>query len=296
MARLKGITLILICTCIMQHVLQMNAQAKKGKGRQKQPSLSPKPTIPPLNRKKSGSKDPNDNGALFKGRIANRDGTQCRWAASEGSVKEDGVFVLRITCKKGTEKILHCEYTAKPRVCAEYTSNVDIFWKQIGRSLKKQKKLCRDSKALLKAGMCRKAPRDAHFALRMTPTAHQTSARKKKPCPNLTNKQKLAEEYCSSSWSSICTFFFAMVETEDCWKRRGEIFHSWCQTRTSVLFHWTPVHNYIHWRVQSITQYILKSMETRASDSCKPLTQTLKRTIKQNVLVCCSIKTSLYWK
>lgn len=216
MPHLKGITLILICICIMQHVLQLNAQTQKGKGRQKQRNLSPKPTIPPRNHKKSGSKDPNDDGVLFKGRIANKDGTQCTWAASEGGVKEDGAIVLGITCKRGTERILHCEYTAKPRLCSEYTSNVDVFWKQIGHSLKKQKTFCRDSKALLKAGMCRKAPRDAHFALRTTPKTHQASARKKKPCPNLTNKQKLAEEYCSSSWSSVCTFFFAMIETENC--------------------------------------------------------------------------------
>lgn len=123
---------------------------------------------------------------------------------------------MSITCKKGTEKSLHCEYTANPRLCPEYTSNVDAFWKQIGRLLKKQKKLCRDSKALLKARMCRKAPRDAHFALKTIPKVHLTSTRKNKPCSNLTNRQKLAEEYCSSTWSSVCTFFFAMVETEDC--------------------------------------------------------------------------------
>lgn len=216
MAHLKGITLILICICVMHHFLQVNAQTKKGKGRQKQHSPSPKPTIPPRNHKKSSSKDPNEDGALFKGRTANKDGTRCTWAATEGSVGEDGAFVLSITCKKGTEKNLQCEYTAKPRLCPEYTSNTEAFWKQIGRSLKKQKKLCRDSKALLKAGMCRKAPRAAHFALRTTPKVHPTPTRKKKPCSNLTNRQKLAEEYCNSSWSSVCAFFFAMVETEDC--------------------------------------------------------------------------------
>ncbi|XP_053091754.1 fibroblast growth factor-binding protein 1 [Pangasianodon hypophthalmus] len=216
MAHLKGITLILICICIMQHFLQANAQAKKGRGRQKQHNLSPKPTIPLRNHKKSGSKDANDDGTLVKGRIENKDGTQCTWAATESGVEGDGAFVLSITCKNGTEKSLQCEYTAKPRLCPKYTSSVDEFWKQISRSLKKQKKLCRDSKALLKARMCRKAPRDAHFALKTTPKVHPTPERKNKPCPNLTNRQKLAEEYCSSSWSSVCTFFFAMVETEDC--------------------------------------------------------------------------------
>ncbi|XP_060782828.1 fibroblast growth factor-binding protein 1 [Neoarius graeffei] len=212
MVHLKGITLILLSICIMQHFLQANVQAKKGRGRQKQH----KPTIPPRNHKKSGSKDPNDEGTLFKGRITNKDGTQCTWAAAESKIEADGAFVLSVTCKKGTEKSLHCEYTANPRLCPEYTSNVDAFWKQIGRSLKKQKKLCRDSKALLKARMCRKAPRDAHFALKTMPKVRPTPTRKSKPCPNLTNRQKLAEEYCSSSWSSVCTFFFAMVETEDC--------------------------------------------------------------------------------
>lgn len=216
MACLKGITLILICICIMQHFLQANAQTKKGKGRQKQHSLSSKPTIPPRNHKKSGSKGPNDNGASVKGRIAKKDGTQCTWAATESRVEGDGAFVLSITCKKGTEASLRCEYTAKPRLCPEFTSNVDAFWKQVGRSLKKQKRLCRDPKALLKAGMCRKAPRDAHFALRTIQKIHGAPSKKNKPCPNLSNRQKLAEDYCSSSWSSVCTFFFAMIETEEC--------------------------------------------------------------------------------
>lgn len=216
MAYLKGIALILIGICIMQHFLQVNAQSKKGKGRQKQHSLSPKPAIPPHNHKKSGSKDPNNDGALFKGQIVNKDGMRCTWAATESSVEEDGVFDLSITCKKGTGKSLHCKYTAKPRLCPEYTSNIDAFWNQISRSLKKQKKLCRNHKALLKARMCRKAPRDAHFAYKTMPKVHPTHARKNKLCPNLTNRQKLAEEYCSSSWSSFCTFVFAMFETEDC--------------------------------------------------------------------------------
>lgn len=219
MAHLKSIILILICICIMPHVLQVSAQAKKAKGRQKQHSLSPKSKIPARNHQKSGSKDP--NGALFKGRITNKDGTRCTWAATESSVEDDGTFILSITCKKGTEKSLHCEYTAKPKLCPEYTSNTDAFWKQIGRSLKNQKKLCHDSKALLKAKICRKAPRDAHFALKTTPKVNPTPMKKNKPCPDLTNRQKLAEEYCSNAWSSVCTFFFAMVETEDCWMRHG---------------------------------------------------------------------------
>lgn len=216
MARLKGITLILIGICIMENFLQASAQVKKGRGKQKQQRLSPKPTVPPRNHKKGDSKDPSDDSVLFKGRIAKKDGTRCTWAATESSAGKDGAFVLSISCKNGTEKGLHCEYSAKPRSCPEYTSNVDAFWKQISRSLKMQKKLCRDSKALLKARMCTKAPKVAHFALKTTPKVHLTPAKKNKPCPNLANRRKLAEEYCSSSWSSVCTFFFAMVETEDC--------------------------------------------------------------------------------
>ncbi|TSV81514.1 Fibroblast growth factor-binding protein 1 [Bagarius yarrelli] len=213
MASLKGITLILICVCLLQHFLQANAQAKKGKGRQKQHILTPKPASPPRIPKKSSSKDPKVNNILFKGRTPNRDGTRCLWAATESSVGDNGTFVLSITCKKGTERSLQCEYTAKVRLCPEYTTNVNAFWKQIGSSLKRQKMLCRDSKTLLKAKMCRKAPKGAHFALSITPLVQPTS---NKLCSNLSHKQKLAEEYCGSSWSSFCTFFFAMVETEDC--------------------------------------------------------------------------------
>ncbi|KAK3564088.1 hypothetical protein QTP86_007553 [Hemibagrus guttatus] len=194
MALLKGITLVLICVCILQHFLQVNAQGKKGRGRQKQQSLSPKPTALPRNPKKSGSKGPDVDTVLFKSRFANKDGTRCMWAATESSIEDGGVFVLSVTCKKGNEKSLQCEYTAKPRMCPEYTSNVNAFWKQIGRSLKKEKKLCLDAKALLKARTCRKAPKGAHFALKTTGKVRQTPAKKNKPCPNLKNREQLADK------------------------------------------------------------------------------------------------------
>ncbi|KAK2839037.1 hypothetical protein Q7C36_013851 [Tachysurus vachellii] len=214
MACIKGITLILICVCILQQFLQMNAQVKKGRGKKNQHSLSPKPAERPRNPKKSSSKNPNVDAVLFKSRFVKEDGMRCTWAATESSIEDGVAFVLSITCKKGA--VLHCEYTAKPRLCPEITSNIDAFWKQIGRSLEKQNGLCRNAKALIRARMCRMAPKGAHFALKTQPKVLPTPASKNKPCPKLHNREKLAEEYCGSSWSSFCTFFFAMVETEDC--------------------------------------------------------------------------------
>ncbi|XP_027010580.1 fibroblast growth factor-binding protein 1 [Tachysurus fulvidraco] len=214
MACLKAFTLILICVCILQQLLQVNTQVKKGRGKKNQYSLSPKPKALPHNPKKSSSKNPNVDAVLFKSRFVKEDGMRCTWAATESSIEDGVAFVLSITCKKGT--VLHCEYTAKPRLCPEITSNIDAFWKQISRSLKNQNKLCRDTKALIRARMCRMAPKGAHFALKTPPKVLPTPASKNSSCPNLHNREKMAEEYCGSSWSSFCTFFFALVETEDC--------------------------------------------------------------------------------
>ncbi|XP_062856058.1 fibroblast growth factor-binding protein 1 [Trichomycterus rosablanca] len=214
MVHVKGIALTLICICIMHDFLLTSAQAKKGekdgkgKIKDKQQKLPPKPT----SQKKIALKSQNEP---YKGKFSNKDGMQCTWVALSSNIKEDGTFILSISCKKGTES-LNCEYKAKPRLCTEYASSVEVYWKQIGRSLRKQKKLCLDPKAQLKAKMCGKSPKDAHFTLDTTAKGSPASGRRDKPCPNLANQQKLAKEYCSSTWSSFCTFFFAMVENDDC--------------------------------------------------------------------------------
>uniref|UniRef100_A0A9J7XB38 Fibroblast growth factor binding protein 1a n=1 Tax=Cyprinus carpio carpio TaxID=630221 RepID=A0A9J7XB38_CYPCA len=154
------------------------------------------------------------NESGLKGRFSLKDGARCSWRAARGG----DAFVLRVTCKNGA-KTFGCEYVAEPTACEQYTSNTKAYWKQIARSLKKQRRLCRDSTAMVKAGMCRSAPADAHFRLKDTrpssrvplpPTAGNNH------CPERIERLKEAEEHCSRAWSSLCAFVFLMLENDEC--------------------------------------------------------------------------------
>ncbi|KAK7922189.1 hypothetical protein WMY93_009091 [Mugilogobius chulae] len=59
-----------------------------------------------------------------------------------------------ITCKKGS-KTISCDYVAQPNLCPQFAGNPKLYWRQIERSLRKQRKVCEDSGALVRAGMCR---------------------------------------------------------------------------------------------------------------------------------------------
>lgn len=162
---------------------------------------------------------------------------QCIWSAKDVNDK----VKLVVTCQDPQARIqggvtdLTCEYNAKPQSCPGYLSDPKGFWKQVGRAFTKlQRKVCRDKRALVKAGMCKRAPRDSHFRLDIgssvsssqsggdadvsitqPPVPRQTSARPTN-CTQRADHRKTAEEYCSSSWASICTFFLSMLQSDDC--------------------------------------------------------------------------------
>ncbi|XP_030646325.1 fibroblast growth factor-binding protein 1 [Chanos chanos] len=220
---IKNVVVVLIVACIAQQLWEVNCQEGKGrkgrnngkeKGRGRKDNSSPKPSAPSSVRSDSGPKTSSGKG-VFKGRFS-KDKAQCTWVATG-----EDVFVLGVNCKKETESF-DCEYVAKPNACPQYASKSKTYWKQIARSLKKQKRLCHDATSLVRAGMCRKAPNDAHFKLNVAPSAQvanpqsQSTQSSSKLCPERVDRQRLAAEYCSSSWSSLCTFFFSMIENEDC--------------------------------------------------------------------------------
>ncbi|XP_051983519.1 fibroblast growth factor-binding protein 1 [Xyrauchen texanus] len=161
--------------------------------------------------------------AVFKGKFTTKDKAQCSWVA-----RGEDTYTLTVTCKPGKGDELSCKYSAKPATCTEYFFNPKSYWKQIARSLKKQKKLCMDQRALLRAGMCKRAPQDAHFKLIETTQAKPTKAEKtptttnatlpdtKSKCTERVDHSKLAKEKCGDSWASLCTFLFTIVQSGDC--------------------------------------------------------------------------------
>ncbi|XP_071361709.1 fibroblast growth factor-binding protein 1 [Trachinotus anak] len=169
-----------------------------------------------------------EGAATGRGRFSLKNGMQCRWGARGTG---DPVR-LSVKCESPMTGItdVKCEYTARPRSCPGYVSDPTGFWKQVARAFKRlQGSVCRDERALVKAGMCKRAPRDAHFKLDIhssvvstesggaepTPPPHSTSAGPT-ACTRAADHRKKAEEYCSSSWASVCSFFFSMLQGNDC--------------------------------------------------------------------------------
>lgn len=164
---------------------------------------------------------------------------QCTWGAKDVA----DTVRLSVKCEnreariKGGVTDLQCQYNAKPQRCPSYLSDPKGFWKQVGRAFKRlQGKVCKDDRALVRAGMCKRAPRDAHFKLdisssvisaqsgepetppplppRSTPAAAGSAA--PTACTGRANPRRKAEEHCSSSWANLCTFFFSMLQSDDC--------------------------------------------------------------------------------
>ncbi|XP_042341855.1 fibroblast growth factor-binding protein 1-like [Plectropomus leopardus] len=158
---------------------------------------------------------------------------QCTWGA-----KDVGDTVrLTVKCEdpvarvKGGVTDLQCLYNGKPQSCPGYRSNNKGFWKQVGRALKRlQDKACEDERALVKASMCKRAPRDAHFKLDVfssvasaqsggidnTPPPPPPPRANTTACTRRADHRKTAEENCSDSWVSVCSFFLSLLQSDDC--------------------------------------------------------------------------------
>ncbi|KAM6972321.1 fibroblast growth factor-binding protein 1-like [Aplochiton taeniatus] len=248
MLLLRTLAPCLLLACLAQQVaLSVGSGKKERKGKGNVRALEQSQSSAPV-RAGKGGKAP-----AAKGKFSTKDKMQCTWVT-----RGEGTVTLAVTCQNPEAKVkggvteLSCTYTARPISCPGYDSNPDGYWKQVARALKKlQKKLCADSRAQVKTGMCKRAPQDAHFklsvdtivALAQQPdeTARQVfTPRPMKPakaivsttttttkvpnenavtaiaCTERVDQKKIAEEYCSSTWVSLCAFFFSMVQSGDC--------------------------------------------------------------------------------
>lgn len=226
MALLTNVTILLVLACISHQVMLGSCQksgGRRGRGMDKG-----------QHKNRSGAKVGRQtkpvSAQLMRGKVVTKDKFECAWVATG-----EDIVILSITCKK--DRSFSCEYIARPTACPEYASNVKLYWKQIGRELKKLNSLCQDSSAFVRAGMCRRAAREAHFRLNVTqrvktsPLYTPTSPVKAvKSCQ--ADNRKRAEEFCNNSWSSVCTFLFTMVRDYDCWYRKTGISSAFLQSHT----------------------------------------------------------------
>nr|XP_043895795.1 fibroblast growth factor-binding protein 1 [Solea senegalensis] len=207
MAFFTNITILLVVACVSHQLMLGSCQ--KGQGRRGRGGDRGQHRV--TSGLKLGRQPKSVSARPVKGDVVTRDKSECTWAATG-----DDVLVLGATCKKGGRRF-SCEYVAKPSLCPEYASNVSTYWRQIVRAMKKQRSLCQDGEALIKAGMCKRSAAEAHFRLRkaqkktVPPPPAATAV---KTCQHA--NRKLAEEYCNHSWSSFCTLLFTMVQDYDC--------------------------------------------------------------------------------
>lgn len=210
MALLTNLTVLVLLACISHQLALISCQkspGRRGRGSDRG-----------QHRDKSGRQAKSAHG--LKGKTLSKDGSECHWAATG----QQEVVVLAVNCKKAGGSF-SCEYEARPSACPQFASDVRLYWKQVARALRKQESLCQDRRAVIKAGMCRRAASDAHFRLRAgrgeTAAAVTTPSSTPRPdlagvasCPS--KNKKRAEEFCNESWSSFCIFFFTMVQSDDC--------------------------------------------------------------------------------
>ncbi|XP_019717268.1 fibroblast growth factor-binding protein 1-like [Hippocampus comes] len=152
----------------------------------------------------------------------------CTWLAQE---RGDDRVTVSVKCEDPVARVhggvtdRECSYDGKPRLCLAFRADPRGFWKQVSRSFRRLASgVCADDKTRVRARMCKGAPRDAHFKLDIhssvisaqsggvdRPPTYRPPATNTTACPET---RKKAEEYCSSSWASVCTFFLSMVHND----------------------------------------------------------------------------------
>ncbi|XP_068133967.1 fibroblast growth factor-binding protein 1 [Hyperolius riggenbachi] len=235
--RLNKIALLGVAIILVSHVLLVDAnkqrEGKKDKekgGDQKQRGGNKEerkqpPSSPAEKGKGRGSKG--GKGSL-QGKFVSKEKADCTW-----SVSGTETVALNVECIKGDTR-LSCTFGGNPRACSNYAANEKSYWKQITRALRKQKNICQDQKAILKSKECKKGPPEAHlhFIAPSVPASgpeypdqgqpiptHKADPEKDSECaedPDVLERQNMAKEYCGDKWSSLCTFFFSMVQSKTC--------------------------------------------------------------------------------
>ncbi|NXR07400.1 FGFP1 protein, partial [Semnornis frantzii] len=174
-----------------------------------------------------------------KGKFKNKENAECTWA-----VTNTNTATVHVECKHHDSEFW-CDFSGDPSTCAHYAGNQKSFWKQVLRSLKKQKQICRDPKSVLKSKVCKKGPASAHLKLTrsslltaagpakgntihdaevvQTPALASLTEEKLEQSPqdcvediDYIDQKKVAEEYCPESLLSLCNFFITMVQDKKC--------------------------------------------------------------------------------
>ncbi|NXU58586.1 FGFP1 protein, partial [Turnix velox] len=172
-----------------------------------------------------------------KGKFKTEESAECTWA-----VTDMNAAIVHVECRHGDSQF-SCEFSGEPSTCPQYAANQKSYWKQVSRSLKKQKQICQDPKSIIKSKVCRKGPRTAHLKLThsslltstkgsivhhakeagQAPSVSSVTEKKQEQHPqdcvediDYIDQKKVAEEYCPESLLSLCNFLITMVQDKKC--------------------------------------------------------------------------------
>ncbi|XP_075705462.1 fibroblast growth factor-binding protein 1 [Rhinoderma darwinii] len=232
--KLKKFALLTVATLLISQMLLVEGNKQKGGKKDKEETANQKQRGEGKEEKqksptRNGEKERGSKGGKGspQGKFLSKDKTNCIWSVS-------GSEILNVECTKGETKV-SCAYGGNPAACPNYIANQKLYWKQIIRALKKQNNICQDQKAVLKSKECKKGPPEAHlsYLLPSVPGPHHEHKVQEEPRPttkvdiieakkdcvedeDVVERQRLAKEYCGDSWSSLCSFFFSMVQDKSC--------------------------------------------------------------------------------
>uniref|UniRef100_A0A0P6J1M9 Fibroblast growth factor-binding protein 1 n=1 Tax=Heterocephalus glaber TaxID=10181 RepID=A0A0P6J1M9_HETGA len=129
---------------------QMLTQKVKNGAKHRQSSITDGDSLVPLD-KAQGKQQSRASKSTTSGKFVSRDqGASCTWAVMEQQLET----ALRVECTQAQHKF-SCVFAGNPTECVQRHSK-KVYWKQMARTLRKQKNICGDSKNVLKAKVCKK--------------------------------------------------------------------------------------------------------------------------------------------
>ncbi|XP_030348323.1 fibroblast growth factor-binding protein 1 [Strigops habroptila] len=237
--RIKSFGLLCVLILVSQ-MLVTNCEREKERKKRRQGIEDSGKKRTESNQENEKGQKPRGGKSSPKGKFKTKENAECTWAVTDMNAR-----TVHVECKHGDSEFW-CEFSGDPSTCAQYAANQKSYWKQVSRSLRKQKQICQDPKTVLKSKVCRKGPRSAHLKLTRSSlltsvgpangnTMHHTEeVVQNPPSVSVTEKRlehspedcvedidyidqkKVAEEYCPEGFLSFCNFFITMIQDKKC--------------------------------------------------------------------------------